>query len=71
MKCTLCRGGGVEEHPAYYYGRAECPRCQGLGVVNDNGNPLTESQWDAYTSYPGDPEELSWPDEEPDEEDEE
>lgn len=31
-KCRLCHGCGYEEHPAYYYGRAECSRCCGAGA---------------------------------------
>lgn len=64
MKCPSCSGAGYDESPHHYYGRSECPGCEGLGKVNSNGNPFTESQWDAYLSYPGDPEEVFWDDEE-------
>jgi hypothetical protein len=31
MTCPACYGFGYQEHPAYYYGRAECSTCLGTG----------------------------------------
>ena len=70
MKCPSCNGYGYDESPRYYYGRVECPTCEGLGRVNSKGNAFTVQQWEEYLSYPGDPEELFWDDEEEEESDE-
>lgn len=52
MTCTLCKGGGYGESPAYYYGRAECPRCEGLGELKIDGEPFTEVEWEAHIAEP-------------------
>lgn len=49
-KCQLCNGRGFEEHPAYYYGRAECV-CNG-GIARIDGEDISEEEWDDFLSYP-------------------
>ncbi len=44
MKCNSCYGRGYDESPHYYYGRAECPSCLGLGRVQENGEPYEEEE---------------------------
>ncbi len=53
MKCKYCHGCGYQESAAYYYGRAECSFCGGIGIVNDAGEPFEdEHELEAHLARP-------------------
>lgn len=52
-RCPNCNGKGYDEHPGYYYGRAECGACQGLKHVRIDGEEITEDEWEGFLAYPG------------------
>ena len=45
MTCPNCHGRGYEDHPAYYFGRAECSMCKGSGVLTPEGEPLEDEDY--------------------------
>lgn len=53
MKCSSCKGYGYEESSVYYYGRAECGNCGGIGIVDDEGKPFeTQEDLESYLFDP-------------------
>ncbi len=54
MKCIFCKGTGRDYSPHLYYGVAECGVCQGVGLLSESGDRLTEEELEALINDPVD-----------------
>lgn len=43
ITCPSCYGYGYTECVAYYYGRAECCMCGGMGILRPDGEPFEDN----------------------------